>query len=156
MFQSSQQNLTIEGCHPSHHLFYEILSWRLWKNINGEVHIRRLPPLLSKYFRCLALILRNNITSQLPNPPPLLFGEALVAIEPKDRTFLLDPDNIGVEILVLSSVALISNICLLISEALTGEPNDKDPTFNKEPSADNDEFETILIGNLCDFNKTIV
>ena len=45
---------------------------------------------------------------------------------------MTDPYNIGVEILVLSSVALKSNIGLLTAEALTGEPNDKDPTFNEE------------------------
>ena len=50
-----------------------------------------------------------------------------------------DPDNIGVEILVLYSVALISNVGLLTAEALTGEPNEKEPTFNEEPSPDNDE-----------------
>ena len=57
--------------------------------------------------------------------------------------FLTDPYNIGVEILVLSSVSLISNIGLLPAEALTGEPNEKDPTFNKEPSPDNDEFTAL-------------
>ena len=54
-------------------------------------------------------------------------------------TFLTYPDNIGVEILVFSSVALISNIGLLTSESLTGEPNEKEPTFNKKPSPDNYE-----------------
>ena len=54
-----------------------------------------------------------------------------------------DPDNIGVEILVLSSVALISNIGLLTAEALTGEPNEKESTFNKEPSPDNDEVTAL-------------
>ena len=53
---------------------------------------------------------------------------------------MTDPNNIGVEILVLSSVALISNIGLLIAEALTGEPNDKYSTLSEEPSPDNDEF----------------
>ena len=53
--------------------------------------------------------------------------------------FFPDPDNICVEILVLYLVALISNIGLLTEEALAGEPNDKEPTFNKEPSPDNDE-----------------
>ena len=47
----------------------------------------------------------------------------------------------------------ISNIGLLPSESLTGEPNDKDPAFNKEPSPDNDEVETILISDLCAFEK---
>ena len=37
----------------------------------------------------------------------------------------------------LLSVALISNIGLLRAEALTGEPNEEEPTFNKEPSPDN-------------------
>ena len=53
----------------------------------------------------------------------MIFGEALADREPKDRTFFPDPDNIGVEILVLYSVALISNIGLLTAEELTGEPN---------------------------------
>ena len=53
--------------------------------------------------------------------------------------FLPDPDNIGAVILVLSSVALISNIGLLKAEELTGEPNDKDPAFNEELSPYNDE-----------------
>ena len=39
--------------------------------------------------------------------------------------------------LFLLSVALISNIGLLTAEALTGEPNEEEPTFNKEPSPDN-------------------
>ena len=52
-------------------------------------------------------------------------------------------DNIGVEILFLPSVALISNIGLLIEDALTGEPNEKDPTFNKEPSPYNDEVKAL-------------
>ena len=45
--------------------------------------------------------------------------------------------------MVFYSVALISNIGLLTTEALTGEPNEKDPTFNKEPSPDNDEFTAL-------------
>ena len=53
------------------------------------------------------------------------------------------PYNIGLEILVLSSVALISNIGLLTAEALTGEPNEKEPTFNEEPSPDNDEVTAL-------------
>ena len=65
------------------------------------------------------------------NAPPLVFREALSAREPKEGTFLPDTDNIGVEMLFLSSVALISNIGLLTVEALTGKPNDKDPTFNE-------------------------
>ena len=36
-------------------------------------------------------------------------------------------------------MALISNISLLTAEALTGEPNYKEPTFNNEPSPDNYE-----------------
>ena len=31
---------------------------------------------------------------------------------------------------------MISNIGLLIAEALTGEPNEKYPSFNEEPSPD--------------------
>ena len=49
----------------------------------------------------------SSITSHSPNPPPLVFGEALATIEPKDRAFLPDTYNIGVEIFVLSLVALI-------------------------------------------------
>ena len=45
----------------------------------------------------------------------------------------------GVEILVLSSVTLISNIGLLTSEALNSEPNEKTPTLNEVTSPDNDE-----------------
>ena len=85
----------------------------------------------------------------------MVFGKALVAREPNDRTFLPDPYNIGVEILVLFSVALISNIVLLKAEAITCEPNEKEPTFNKEPSPDNDEVKTILISDLCDFEKLL-
>ena len=36
-------------------------------------------------------------------------------------------------------MALISNIGLLTAEVLTDEPNEKEPTFNEEPSPDNDE-----------------
>ena len=43
-------------------------------------------------------------------------------------------------------MALISNIGLPTAEALTGEPNEKDPTFNKETLTDNYEVEKILIG----------
>ena len=68
----------------------------------------------------------------LNKPTTADFGEALAAREPKDTTFFTGPDNIGVEILVWYSVALISNIGLLTAKALTGEPNDNDPTFNKE------------------------
>ena len=77
------------------------------------------------------------------NPPKLIFGASLAANEPKDRTFLPDLDNIGLKILFLLSVALISNIGLLKAEALTGEPNEKEPTFNKEPSPDNDEVTAL-------------
>ena len=45
----------------------------------------------------------------------------LAAREPKDTKFLTDPDNISVEILVFSPVALISNIGLRRAEAITGE-----------------------------------
>ena len=38
---------------------------------------------------------------------------------------------------------LISNIYLLTEEALTGEPNEKEPTFNKEPSHVNDEVTSL-------------
>ena len=100
-------------------------------------------------FACLALRWRGNIISQSPNRPPLLFVEALAAREPKYRTFFPHPYNIGVEILVLSSVVLISNIGLLTAEALTGELNEKYPTFNEEPSPDNYKVETILIGYFC-------
>ena len=37
--------------------------------------------------------------------------------------FLPDLDNIGVEILFLSSMDLVSNIGLLTADALTSEPN---------------------------------
>ena len=56
-----------------------------------------------------------------------------------------DPDKIGVEILVLYSVAVISNIVILIVEALTGETNKKYPTFNKEPSPDNYEVTSLYL-----------
>ena len=67
-----------------------------------------------------------------------------------------DPDNIGVEILVLSSVALISNIVLLTEYVLTSELNEKDPIFKKQPLTNNDEVDNILIGHLCVFCKTMV
>ena len=47
VFQSSQQNLTTEGHHPSHYIFYQILLRRIWKIPNQEVHIRHLPHLIS-------------------------------------------------------------------------------------------------------------
>ena len=87
----------------------------------------------------------------------MLFGEVIASREPKETIVLPDPDNIGVLTLVLHSLALISNICLLTEEALTGEPNEKEPTFNEELSSDNDEviaLELIPHPN-CDgiFNK---
>ena len=51
--------------------------------------------------------------------------------------------------MVLSSVDLIPNIGLITAYALTGEPNEKDPTFNKEHLTDNDEVDNILIGDSC-------
>ena len=45
--------------------------------------------------------------------------------------------------LFLLSVALISNIGLLTAEALTGEPNDKEPTFSEEPSPDINKVTTL-------------
>ena len=58
--------------------------------------------------------------------------------------------------MVFSSAALLSNIGLLTAEALTGEPNDIEPIFDEEPLPDNDEVETILIGNFCVFEKSMV
>ena len=43
----------------------------------------------------------------------------------------------------LSPVFLVENIGLLAAEAITGEPNDKNHTFNKEPSPDNDEVTAL-------------
>ena len=40
-------------------------------------------------------------------------------------------------------MALISNIGLLTAEALAGEPNEKEPTFNEEPSPDNYEVTAL-------------
>ena len=57
--------------------------------------------------------------------------------------FLPDTYNIGVVILLLSSVDLISIIGLLTVETLTREPNEKWPTFNEDLSADNDEFKAL-------------
>ena len=56
---------------------------------------------------------------------------ALASIEPKDMEFFTDPDNLGVEILVLSSVAMVLNIVLLTANELTGETNEKKPNFNE-------------------------
>ena len=67
----------------------------------------------------------------------MIFGGELASREPKDVMFFPDPDNIGVVILVFSSVALISNIGLLTEEAVPGEPNDKEPTFDEEISPEN-------------------
>ena len=53
-------------------------------------------------------------------------------------------------------MALISNIGLPTAEALTVEANYKEPNSNKDPSPDNDEVKTILIGDLCVFEKTMV
>ena len=61
----------------------------------------------------------------------------------KGYDILTDPDNIGVEILVLSSVSVISNIGVPTVKALTSEPNEKEPNFNKEPSPGNDKV-TVL------------
>ena len=75
-------------------------------------------------------------------------------------TFLPYTDNICVEILVLSSVALISNIGLLTAEVLTSEPNEKEPTFNEEPSPDNDEVTALDLirppNGARDFNNICV
>ena len=62
-----------------------------------------------------------------------------------------DPDNIDVEIIIFSSVSLISNIGSLTAEALNDEPNEKEPTFNEEPSRINDKLKDILIGDFCVF-----
>ena len=59
------------------------------------------------------------------------------------ETFLRDPNNIGLKTFFPSSVSLISNIVLLIEEAITGKQNDKDPTFDKEPLPDNDEVTAL-------------
>ena len=40
-------------------------------------------------------------------------------------------------------MTLISNIGLLAAEAITGEPNEKEPTFNEEFSPDNDEVAAL-------------
>ena len=46
VFELSQQTLVMERHQTFHYLFNQILSQRLWKNLNQEVHIRHLPPLL--------------------------------------------------------------------------------------------------------------
>ena len=51
--------------------------------------------------------------------------------------------------LVFSSFSLISNIGILAAEAITGEPNEKEPTSNKETLPDNYEVKTILIVYFC-------
>ena len=38
---------------------------------------------------------------------------------------------------------LISNICLLAAESITGEPNEKDPIFNEEPLPYNDSLTAL-------------
>ena len=53
-------------------------------------------------------------------------------------------------------MALFSNIGLITVEALTDEANEKEPTFRKYLSPDNDEFKTILIDDLCVFDKKMV
>ena len=145
--QMKRQLLTMKTLPKCFNLVNKLWRWKdtildivyfvkYYHGIFGKIWIRNYIYIIFQifyhsFFACLAFRWRVNITSHSPNPPPLLFGEALVAREPKDRTFFTDPDNIGVEILVLSSVDLISNIGLLTAEALTGEPNEKDPTFNK-------------------------
>ena len=42
-------------------------------------------------------------------------------------------------------MALISNIVLLTAEVLTGELNEKEPTFNEEPSPDNDKVIALYL-----------
>ena len=54
-----------------------------------------------------------------------------------------DPDNIGVLILALSSLALISNLGLLTAEAITGKPSEKYPTLNEELSTYDDEVTSL-------------
>ena len=71
----------------------------------------------------------------------------------RGRTFFPDIDNIGIKILVLSSVDLISNNGILTSKAPTGEPNEKGTSLNEEPAPDHDEVETILIGIICNFKN---
>ena len=46
VFQPSQQNLTMEGHHTYHYLFYQILSRWIWNNLNQEVHLRHLSHIL--------------------------------------------------------------------------------------------------------------
>ena len=129
VFQPSQKTLTMKG-HQPHGGFGKI--W-IRKFIYVLFHIS-----YHSIFACLAFIWQGNITSHSPNPPPLPSGETLSAREPKGRILLTDPDNIGIEILILYSVALISNIVLLTAEALTGEPNYKELSFNEELSLIND------------------
>ena len=58
----------------------------------------------------------------------------------------------------LYSVVLISNIGLITVETLTDEPNEKKPTFKKEPSSDNDEVTALDLipppNGTGDFNET--
>ena len=53
-------------------------------------------------------------------------------------------------------MGLISNIGLITAEALLGERNEKEPTFNKVILPDNDEVKTILIGDFCGFYNIMV
>ena len=48
--QSSQKTLTMEVHQPFHFIFHQIISRRIWKNINKEVHLRHLPHFLLQYF----------------------------------------------------------------------------------------------------------
>ena len=50
VFQPRQQNLTTEGHHPYHNLFYQILLQWIWKNMDQEVHLHHTPRLLLQYF----------------------------------------------------------------------------------------------------------
>ena len=45
----------------------------------------------------------------------------------------------------MSTVSLISNIGLLIAEAITGEPNEKETTSNVDPVYDNDEVTALYL-----------
>ena len=90
----------------------------------------------------------------------MIFGIALADRGQKDRTYFPELENIDVEILVLSLVALISNIGLLTAEALADDPNEKEPTLNAEPSYGNDEvtyLESIPPSNIAEgFNRNLI